>query len=118
MGRREVNGKRYIYFPREHEVHDNSFLKTLLEAGVSADQVVMARQQPLHFARCRREAQESLFRFDPEDAHRFDPLLPEEHLPWCLIAFSTAGSTRQPDLEPMRFGEKIDLDLLIDRGHR
>ncbi|MFM8394995.1 MAG: hypothetical protein ACKOB4_13830, partial [Acidobacteriota bacterium] len=27
-----VNGQRYVYFPREHEVHDNSFLKTFLEA--------------------------------------------------------------------------------------
>ena len=37
---KEVNGKRYVFFPREHEVHDNSFLKTLLEAGVSADQTI------------------------------------------------------------------------------
>ena len=111
---REVNGKRYVYFPREHEVHDNSFLKTLLEAGVSADQVVMAGSNR-YTLRDVGESAKSLFRFDPEDIHRFDPLLPEEHLPWCLIAFSTLVRPDNP-IWINAYGEKIDLDLLIDRG--
>src|SRR5262249_53052414 len=31
---KEVNGKRYAYFTRDAEVHENSFLKTFLEANV------------------------------------------------------------------------------------
>src|SRR5215813_14018271 len=37
---KEINGKRYVYFKREAEVHENSFLKTFLEAGVDVEQPV------------------------------------------------------------------------------
>ena len=37
---KEVGGKKYVYVPREFEVHDNSFLKTLLESGVAPDQPI------------------------------------------------------------------------------
>jgi hypothetical protein len=41
---REVDGKRYVYFQREAEVHQNSFLKTFLEAGVSPGSADHCRQ--------------------------------------------------------------------------
>lgn len=111
---REVGGRRYVYFPREHEVHDNSFLKTLLEAGVAQEQVIMAGGNR-YTLRDLGESAKALFRFDPGDIRRFEAELPEEHLPWCLIAFSKIAP---PDNSTWTnaWGEKIDLHQVIDLG--
>lgn len=111
---REVNGRRYVYFPREHEVHDNSFLKTFLEAGVGPDQPIKAGGNR-YTLRDLGESAKALFRFDPADVRRHDPVLPEEHLPWGLIAFSILIPPTQPTWTNA-YGEKIDLNQVIDRG--
>lgn len=111
---REVGGQRYVYFPREQEVHDNSFLKTFLEAGVDQEQVITAGGNR-YTLRDLGESAKALFRFDPGDIRRFNSDLPEEHLPWCLIAFSTIAP---PDKSTWTnaWGEKIDLNQVIDLG--
>src|SRR5262249_31530563 len=107
---KEVNGKRYVYFLRSAEVHENSFLKTFLEAGVSLDQpvVVSDRKYTLRsvadsekaLSRC---APKNLSKYD-DDQYRYAPTSKEppqpgqpadlhgelihDHLPWGLIAFS------------------------------
>ena len=136
---REVNGRRYVYFQREAEVHENSFLKTFLEAGVGLDRAfaVNGNRYTLRDAAAGAKA---LFRFDPKDIYRYDadefrydpkpmparrgpngePLslrgeLVHEHLPWGLIAFSIL----QPPAESVwtnAYGEKIDLAAVFDRG--
>jgi len=83
----QVNGKYYVYFELINEVHQNSFLKTFLEAGVSRDQklTVQGRQYTVNNL---AESAKALFRFDPNNLARFDPKYAQEHLPWGIIAFS------------------------------
>jgi len=109
---KEVNGKKYIHVPREFEVHDNSFLKTLLEAGVSHDQPITAggNKYTLHDL---AESARALFRFDPKDTGRYDPSLFTQHLPWGLIAFSILVPPSQPAWTNA-YGETINLDVVID----
>jgi hypothetical protein len=109
-----VNGERYVYFPREHEVHDNSFLKTFLEAGVSPDQLITAGGNRYTLNDLIRSAK-ALFRFDPGDIRRFDPEFPEDHLPWCLIAFSKLAPPDNPTWVNA-YGETIDMNQLVDLG--
>ncbi len=109
---KEVNGKKYVYVPREFEVHDNSFLKTLLEAGVSHDQPITAgaNKYTLHDL---AESAKALFRFDPKDTGRYDPSLFTQHLPWGLIAFSILVPPSQPTWTNA-YGETINLNVVID----
>jgi len=111
---RQINGRTYLHIPRQHEAHDNSFLKTLLEAGVSLDQSfpVAGRKYTL---RDLGESAKALFRFDPTDIRRFDPVLPEDHLPWGLIAFSILVSPAEPRWTNA-YGEPIDLNEVIDHA--
>jgi hypothetical protein len=109
-----VGGRRYVYFPREHEVHDNSFLKTFLEAGVGSDHLISVGGQR-YTLRALGESAKALFRFDPTDIRRFDPVLPEEHLPWGLIAFSILVPPSEPRWTNA-YGESIDLHEVIDQG--
>lgn len=135
---KDVNGKRCIYFKRDAEVHENSFLKTFLEAGVSQDQPVSVGANRYTL----REVAESgklLFRCDPKDLFKYDarqfrydtayvaPTVPgqpapdgrgellHEHLPWGLIAFS---HLLPPDKAAWTnaFGEPINLSEVIDRS--
>ncbi len=111
---REVNGKRYVSFPREAEVHDNSFLKTMLEAGISPDQPIIAGGKKYTLRELGENAR-ALFRCDPQNFQRFDLQLLYQHLPWCLIAFSIL-------LPPAKstwvnaYGDTIILPDVIDRG--
>jgi hypothetical protein len=135
---REVNGKRYVYFKRDAEVHENSFLKTFLEAGVSLDQpvVVGATRYTL---RDVAEGGKALFRCDPQDLFKFDanefrydPIYKEpqapgqpapggrgelvhEHLPWGLIAFSKLMKP-EDSTWTNAYGETINLPAVIDRS--
>jgi hypothetical protein len=132
---KEVNGKRYLYFKRDAEIHENSFLKTFLEAGVSPDQPI-AGGGNRYTLRDLAESGKSLFRCDPKDLYKFDdnqfrydtsyfpPRPPggdlrgeliHEHLPWGLIAFSTLTP---PDKATWTnaYGEMIDLPAVIDRS--
>lgn len=135
---REVGGKRYVYFKRDAEVHENSFLKTFLEAGVSLDQPVTAGAT--HYTlRDVADSGKALFRCDPQDLfkfdadeYRYDPVYKEpqapgqpasggrgelvhEHLPWGLIAFSFLMKPEQANWTNA-YGEAISLPTVIDRS--
>ena len=137
---KEVNGKKHVYFKRSAEVHENSFLKTFLEAGVRMDQPVIAGGNKYTLTDAA-ESGKALFRCDPKDIFKFDENqyrydttyqpqkmnaagqpttdlrgeLAHEHLPWGLIAFSIllppAGSTWTN-----AYGETIGLPAVIDRS--
>jgi hypothetical protein len=111
---KEVAGRRYVYFSRDAEVHENSFLKTFLEAGVSLDQPVTAGTRS-YTLRDVAESAKALFRCDPNNLfkyddrqYRYDPVstlalgkgeLMHEHLPWGLIAFSLERAARPGRLD-------------------
>lgn len=138
---REAGGQRVVYFQREAEVHENSFLKTFLEAGVPESQPIFASGRPYRLSDLARSGQ-ALFRCDPADLYRFDarqyrydsafvpPRPPgsaddadgagsgeliHEHLPWGLIAFSRLVSPERPTWTNA-FGETIDLHAVLDRS--
>src|SRR5262249_46984595 len=68
---KDVNGKRHVYFQRSAEVHENSFLKTFLEAGVSLDQPVIVNDRK-YTLRDLAESGKALFRCDPKDLFKYD----------------------------------------------
>lgn len=132
---KEVGGKRYVYFKRDAEVHENSFLKTFLEAGVSNDQPISVGGNRYTLADLA-ESGKALFRCDPQDLFKFDatefrydPVYKEppgqpsggrgelvhEHLPWGLIAFSIL---MKPDAATWTnaYGEPISLPTVADRS--
>lgn len=132
---KEVAGKRYVYFKRDAEVHENSFLKTFLEAGVSNDQPITVGGNRYTLADLA-ESGKALFRCDPQDLSRFDATefrydpnfkepqgqpsggkgeLVHEHLPWGLIAFSIL---MKPDAANWMnaYGEPISLPTIADRS--
>ncbi len=141
---REVGGQRLVYFQREAEVHENSFLKTFLEARVPESQPIVVGGRQYRLSDLARSGQ-ALFRCDPTDLYRFDaqqyrydptfvpPQLPQgagvtddehgaatgdlihEHLPWGLIAFSRLVSPERPTWTNA-FGETIDLHAVLDRS--
>ena len=108
----EVNGKRYVYFPREHETHDNSFLKTMLEAGVSPDQPIKAGGAK-YTLRDLGESAKGLFRCDPQNLARYDASLIHQHLPWGLIAFSILVPPANA-VWTNAYGETINLNETIN----
>ncbi len=110
----EVGGKRYVHFPRETEVHDHSFLKTMLEAGASPDQPVNAGGNK-YTLRDLGESAKALFRCDPQNLARFDPKLTYQHLPWGLIALSILAPPSQPSWVNA-YGETINLPEVINRS--
>lgn len=111
---REVNGTKRVYFPRDAEVHDNSFLKTFLEAGVSADQQVMVGTTRYTLRDVSNSAK-ALFRCDPGNFYRYDQTLLHEHLPWGLIAFSILVPPSEAGWVNA-WGEVIELPKVIDRA--
>jgi hypothetical protein len=110
----DVNGKRYLRFTREAEVHDNSFLKTMLEAEVSLDQPITAGGAR-YALRDLGEGAKALFRCDPQNLKRYDDHLVEQHLPWGLIAFSILVPPSQSTWTNA-YGDTINLPAVIDRG--
>lgn len=135
---KEVNGKRYVYFKRDAEVHENSFLKTFLEAGVSLTQPVSVGETRYTLSDVA-ESGKALFRCDPQDLFKFDaneyrydpnfkePQVPgqpatggrgelvHEHLPWGLIAFSILMKPEQSTWTNA-YGEPISLPTIADRS--
>ncbi|MBP6823160.1 MAG: hypothetical protein KA368_16545 [Acidobacteria bacterium] len=110
---KEVGGKRYVYFTREAEVHGNSFLKTMLEAGISQDQPITVGGNR-YTLKDLGESAKALFRFDPQNFDRYEPGLLGQHLPWGLIAFSILVSPTQSSWTNA-YGETINLPDVIDR---
>lgn len=111
---KEVNGKRYVYFPREIEAHDNSILKALLEAGVSLDQPITVGSNKYTLGDLGESAK-ALFRCDPDNLGKYDPELLHSHLPWCLIAFAILVPASAPTWTNA-WGETIDLPAVIDKS--
>lgn len=111
---REVNGKRYVYFPREVEVHENSFLQTFVEAGVSPDQAIMGGGNK-YTLRDLGEGAKALFRIDPQNLSKYDPMLLHRHLPWDLMSLSTLAPPNQARWTNA-YGEKIELPAAIEVG--
>jgi len=109
---KEINGKRYVYFTREAEVHEFSFLKTMLEAGVSPDQPVTVGGRK-YTLRDVGESAKSLFRCDPKNFDRYEANYLGRHLPWGLIAFSILVPPSQPTWVNA-YGETINLPEIID----
>lgn len=135
---KEVAGRRQVYFLRSAEVHENSFLKTFLEAGVSLDQPVTVGDRK-YTLRDVAESGKVLFRCDPKDLFkyddiqlRYDPTFKEvrqtvagqpadtrgelirEHLPWGLIAFTHLSPGKSAWTNA--YGEMINLEEVIDRA--
>lgn len=135
---KEVSGKRYVYFQRGAEVHENSFLKTFLEAGVSPSQPVTVSDRK-YTLRDVAESGKALFRCDPKDLFKYDDIqfrydptfkenrqtvtgqpagtrgeLVHEHLPWSLIAFSHLSPGKSDWTNA--YGETINLGAVIDRA--
>lgn len=109
-----VNGKRLIRFTRFNvEVHDNSFLKTFLEAGVSLDQPVTIGASK-YTLRDVGEHAKAQFRLDPNNLTLYEKDYVHEHLPWTLIAFSNLMPGGQGTWENV-YGEKIDLMDVVDK---
>lgn len=111
---KEVNGKRYVCFTREAEVHENSFLKTFLEAGVSPDRAITVGANR-YTLQDLGESARSLFRCDTNNFNRYEPNLIGQHLPWGLIAFSILIPPTQPTWVNA-YGETINLPEVIDRS--
>ncbi|MGH9800043.1 MAG: ubiquinol-cytochrome c reductase iron-sulfur subunit N-terminal domain-containing protein [Blastocatellia bacterium] len=133
---KEVGGKRYVYFKRDAEVHENSFLKTFLEAGVSLNQPVTVGATRYTLSDVA-ESGKALFRCDPQDLFKFDadefrydPNIKEaqgqpqsggkgelvhEHLPWGLIAFSILMRPEAANWANA-YGEPISLATIADRS--
>lgn len=109
LATRTVTGKELLAFPIDVEIHPNSFLKTLLEAGVPQD-------YPFTHERRRRTLREVV-----ESAHAlFRPVEVIDQanmLPWSLIAFSKTTT-------PLRgrwtnaWGEPVDFDVVVERALR
>lgn len=110
-----ANGQRLVRFTRFNvEVHDNSFLKTFLEAGVSPDQPVVVNGKK-HTLKDVGEHAKRLFRLDPNNLGKYEKIYTQEHLPWGLIAFSHLLPGGQGSWENA-YGEKIDLLEVIDKS--
>jgi hypothetical protein len=132
---KEVGGKRYVYFKRDAEVHENSFLKTFLEAGVSLSQPVTVGTTQ-YMLNDVAESGKAMFRCDPQDLFKFDATefrydpnykepqgqpssgrgeLVHEHLPWGLIAFSIL---MKPEAATWTnaYGEPVSLTTIADRS--
>jgi len=111
---KEVNGNRYVYFTRDAEVHENSFLKTFLEANVSPDQPITAGPNK-YTLRDLGESAKALFRCDTNNFNRYEPNLIGQHLPWGLIAFSILVPPSQPTWVNA-YGETINFPEVVDRS--
>jgi hypothetical protein len=103
-----VNGRTMLAFPRDVEIHPNSFLKTMLEAGIPRDYRFVHRGQQRTLEELVDGAR-LLFR--PGEMR--DP----NSIPWSLIAFSrTTPSVRRRWINA--WGEPVDFDAAVDGALR
>ncbi|HMV50348.1 MAG TPA: hypothetical protein PLD20_12855 [Blastocatellia bacterium] len=109
---KEINGKRYVYFTRDAEVHEFSFLKTMLEAGVSPDQPVTVGGNK-YTLRDVGESAKMLFRCDQKNFDRYEANYLGRHMPWALISFSILVPPAQSTWTNA-YGETINLPEIID----
>ncbi|MGH7331188.1 MAG: hypothetical protein ACREKS_00290, partial [Candidatus Rokuibacteriota bacterium] len=103
-----VNGQKLLTFPERVEIHPNSFLKTILEAGVPLGHPFT------HNGRSRTLS-------DLVDGARllFRPqaMMDPNTIPWSLIAFSRTTSLVRRRWTNA-WGEQVDLDAAVDGALR
>jgi hypothetical protein len=102
------NGRTMLAFEKKAEFHPNSFLKTMLEAGVPLDLTFPHMGQ-------RRTVSDLV-----EGARRlFDPstMTDPQTIPWSLIAFSRTTSTMRRRWTNAK-GQSVNLDDLVDGALR
>ena len=99
-----ANGKTVLAFPVEVEVHPNSFLKTMLEAGVPLDYGFRMRGTK-HTLRDVVDGARALFR--PARVGESPNMLP-----WSIIAFAVTTTTAQRQWTNA-WGEPVDLDTVV-----
>lgn len=86
---REVAGRRYLVMPQQDEGHSNTFLKTLLEAGVALDRPIQAAGRRRTVADLRHDARQ-IFTYDPS---RIDGKA--DDLAWSIITFAITTPPNQ-----------------------
>jgi hypothetical protein len=103
-----VKGRTNLAFPVEVEIHPNSFLKTMLEAGIPLDYRFTHRGRQRTIADLVEGAR---LLFKPQE------MMHPNQIPWSLIAFSRTTS-------PIRrrwanaWGDQVDLDAWVDGAVR
>jgi hypothetical protein len=104
-----VNGKDFLGFPIEAEVHPNMFLKTMLEAGVPPDHGFRKDGR-------RRTVSELV-----QGAHAlFRPaqvISDPNALPWSIVALTTTTPTMRSQWTNA-WGEPVDLDVVVESALR
>jgi hypothetical protein len=110
-----VNGKPVLAFPAQVEIHPNSFLKTMLEAGVPLDHA-FAHQGQRRTLRDVLEGARALFR--PAQIARQSTLPGKANaLPWSLIAFARTASPLRPRWTNA-WDEPVDFDVVVEDSLR
>ncbi len=106
---KEVAGQKYLHMPREVEGHENTFLKTVLEAGVGLDHPIPAAGRR-HAVADLVESAKRLFTFDPT-LSPFDKS--RDEIAWSIIAFSMTTKPSQDrwkntEGQEIRFRDVVD----------
>jgi hypothetical protein len=110
-----VNGKPVLAFPAQVEIHPNSFLKTMLEAGVPLDHAFVHQGQR-RTLRDVLEGARALFR--PAQIARQSTLPGKANaLPWSLIAFARTASPLRPRWTNA-WDEPVDFDVVVEDSLR
>ena len=101
-----VNGGTYLAFPRKVEVHENMFLKTFLEAGVSPLLRFSVTGRPRTLQDVVDSARALL---------RFSDATSRNAIAWSIIALTR---TTPPDrgIWSNAFGERVDLAKVVEAG--
>jgi hypothetical protein len=99
---KSLRGGRYLFMPEKVEGHPNTFLKTLLEAGVSLDHPITAAGRQRTVADLLHGAKQ-LFVFDTAKVPNSG-----DHLPWSIIAFAI---TTQPGQDVWKNAEGQEIRL-------
>jgi hypothetical protein len=108
---KELAGQKYLYMPREVEGHANTFLKTLLEAGVGLDLPITAAGRR-HTVADLVESAKKLFSFDPT----LSPVdNSRDELAWSIIAFSITTKPGQ-DVWKNAEGQEIRFRDVVEAG--
>lgn len=108
---KELAGQKYLYMPREVEGHANTFLKTLLEAGVGLDLPITAAGRR-HTVADLVESAKKLFAFDPT----LSPVdNSRDELAWSIIAFSITTKPGQ-DVWKNAEGREIRFRDVVEAG--
>ncbi|MGH7332107.1 MAG: hypothetical protein ACREKS_05030 [Candidatus Rokuibacteriota bacterium] len=99
-----VNGRTLLAFPIDVEIHPNSFLKTMLEAGV-----------PTSYRFTHQGRQRTLADLVAGARLLFRPqeMADRNQIPWSLIAFSRTTSLLRRRWTNA-WGETVDLDASVD----